>query len=273
MPVRGSSIRRPPLPLLGIGAGYVALLVVLPILVLVWEGLRLGVPAFLGALSTPEALFALRLTLLLAVLVAAIDAVTGTATAYVLARFRFPGRALVNAMVDLPVAIPTVVTGLMLVALYGPNSLAGDFLGRHGLQVIFAKPGILLALLYVTFPFVVRSVQPVVQELSRDQEEAAETLGASRWVTFKRVILPALRPAILAGTTLSFSRALGEFGSVVIVAGNIPMRTQVAPVYIYGEVESYSTAGAVSVSVVLLLASLLAISFLRRYKRSEGADA
>ena len=267
------SKRRPPLPLLFTGAGYVALLVVLPILVLVWDGLRLGLTAFLRALMAPEALFALRLTLLLAVLIAIIDAVTGTVTAYVLARYRFPGQSLVNAMVDLPVAIPTVVTGLMLVALYGPNSLAGDFLGRHGLQVIFAKPGIVLALLYVTFPFVVRAVQPVVEELSRDQEEAAETLGASRWVTFKRVILPALRPAILAGTTLSFSRALGEFGSVVVVAGNIPMKTQVAPVYIYGEVESYNPAGAVSVSVVLLVASLLAILLLRRFKKSGSADA
>jgi len=273
MPLGTRSKRRPPLPLLGVGVGYVAILVVLPILVLVADGLKLGLTAFFKALTAPEALYALRLTLVLAVFIAAVDAVTGTVTAYVLARYRFPGKSLVNAMVDLPVAIPTVVTGLMLVALYGPASLAGQFLGRHGLQVIFAKPGIILALLYVTFPFVVRSVQPVVQELSRDQEEAAETLGASRWVTFKRVILPALRPALLAGTTLSFSRALGEFGSVVIVAGNIPMKTQVAPVYIYGEIESYDPAGAISVSVVLLLASLLAIFALRRFKRSGSSDA
>ena len=237
------------------------------------DGLNMGLTAFFKALASPEALYALRLTLVLAVFVAVVDAVTGTVTAYVLARYHFPAKPIVNAMVDLPVAIPTVVTGLMLVALYGPASLAGEFLGRHGLQVIFAKPGILLALLYVTFPFVVRSVQPVIQELSLDQEEAAETLGASRWVTFKRVILPALRPAILAGTTVSFSRALGEFGSVVIVAGNIPMRTQVAPVFIYGEVESYNPAGAISVSVVLLVASLLAILALRRLKRSGSPDA
>ncbi len=233
----------------------------------------LGPSAFLKALGTPEALFALRLTLLLAAVIALIDAVTGTLFAYVLARYSFPGKPVVNAMVDLPVAIPTVVTGLMLVALYGPHSLMGDFLGRHGLQVIFAKPGIVLALLFVTFPFVVRSVQPVIQELEKDQEEAAETLGATRWTTFRRVVLPALMPAVLAGTTLSFSRALGEFGSVVVVAGNIPMKTQVAPVYIYGEVESYNPTGAIAVSVVLLAASLLAILILRRFKRLGAGDA
>jgi sulfate transport system permease protein len=179
----------------------------------------------------------------------------------------------VNALVDLPLAIPTLVTGLMLVALYGPQSLAGAFLEGHGLQVIYAKPGIVLALLYVTFPFVVRSVQPVVLELQRDQEEAAETLGATRWVTFRRVILPSLMPAILTGTTLSFSRALGEFGSVVVLAGNIPMKTQVAAVYIYGEVESYNPTGAVAVSVVLLAASLLVILLLHRFKRLGSSYA
>lgn len=266
-------VHRGKVGLLTAGLSYVGALVALPLLALLAEGFAVGPAAFFKALSAPEALFALRLTLLLAALVAVVDAVTGTIFAYVLARYRFPGKGLVNALVDLPLAIPTIVTGLMLVALYGPQSLAGAFLEARGLQVIYAKPGIVLALLYVTFPFVVRSVQPVVMALERDQEEAAETLGATRWGTFRRVILPSLMPAILTGTTLSFSRALGEFGSVVVLAGNIPMKTQVAAVYIYGEVESYNPTGAVAVSVVLLAASLLMILLLHRLKRLGASRA
>ena len=169
-----------------------------------------------------------------------------------------------NSLIDLPFAIPTVVTGIMLVALYGPNSLAGAFLGRHGIEVIFNKPGMIIALLYVSFPFVVRSVQPVLLEMDQVMEEAAKTLGASPRIIFFRIIIPTLLPAILTGAALSFSRALGEFGSIAIVAGNIPFKTQLASVYIYGEIESNNPQGALGVSMVLLFCSFIILILLNR---------
>ena len=180
----------------------------------------------------------------------------GTATAWVLVRYPFPGKGPVNALIDLPFAVPTVVTGLMLVALYGPSSVLGAFLGRHGWDVIYQQPGIVLALLFVTYPFVIRSVQPVLLEMDGAEEEAAATLGAGPWTTFRRVTFPTLMPAIVTGAALSFSRALGEFGSVVMVAGNRPLATKTGPMYIFGEIESGNRHGAMVVSVVLLACSL-----------------
>src|SRR5207302_4908122 len=174
-----------------------------------------------------------RLPLVTAAVTAVVSGVFGTLLAYVLVRMRFPGRAVLNAVVDLPFAVPTLVTGVMLVALYGPNSPVGGFLKRHGVQVIFATPGILLALLFVTLPLVVRAVEPVLIELDRSEEEAAHVLGAGGWTTFRRVVLPAIRPAVAAGALLTFARAIGEFGLIVIVSGNITGRTLTAPVFIF----------------------------------------
>lgn len=196
-----------------------------------------------------------------------INIITGTATAWVLVRYRFPFKKLMDALIDIPFAIPTVVTGMMLVVLYGPKSVVGSFLGAHGIEVIYNKPGIILALAFVTFPFVVRSVQPVLMEMEKDMEEAAQTLGASRLTIFSRVILPTLVPAILTGAALSFSRALGEFGSIVIVAGNIPFKTQVSSVYIYGEIESANMQSALGTAVVLLACSLLILIGLNYIQR------
>jgi sulfate transport system permease protein len=161
-----------------------------------------------------------------------------------------------NALIDLPFAVPTVVTGLMLVALYGPSSTLGTILGQAGLGVIYQQPGIVLALLFVTYPFVIRSVQPVLLEVDRGEEEAAATLGARPWTIFRRVTFPTLFPSILTGTALAFSRALGEFGSVVMVAGNRPLETKTGPMYIFGEIESGNRHGAMVVSAVLLASSL-----------------
>ena len=166
--------------------------------------------------------------------------------------------------------MPTVVTGLMLVALYGPSSVLGTILGRYGWDVIYQKPGIVLALLFVTYPFVIRSVQPVLLEMDRAEEEAAATLGAGPWTTFRRVTLPTLWPAILTGAALSFSRALGEFGSVVMVAGNRPLATKTGPLYIFGEIESGNRHGAMVVSVVLLACSLVILVVLNRLQRQGG---
>jgi sulfate/thiosulfate transport system permease protein len=202
--------------------------------------------------SSRQAVAALRLTLLCSLGVAAINAVTGTLIAWVLVRDRFRGKQIVNALIDLPFALPTIVVGITLLALYGPTSPVG-------IDVIATKTAIMLALLFVTLPFVVRSVQPVVMELDREMEEAAASLGAANATIFRRVVLPNLVPAILSGAAMSFARAVGEFGAVVLIAGNIPFKTQLASVYIFGQIESDDPIGAAAVSVVLLALSLLVL--------------
>lgn len=251
----------------GLALGYLGLLVVLPVVAISVRAFADGPARLWESIRQPAALYSLRLTFLLALAMIGINFVMGTVTAWVLVRYRFPGKGLLNALIDLPFAIPTNVTGLMLVALYGPQSSIGRALSAHGVEVIYAKPGIVLALLFVTLPFVVRAVQPVLMEMDPDMEEAAATLGARRWTVFRRVVLPSILPAVLTGTALAFSRALGEFGSVIMVAGNIPMRTQVAPVYIYGELESDNPAGALGVSVVLLAGSFLVLVALHLLQR------
>jgi sulfate transport system permease protein len=211
---------------------YLGLFVLLPATVILTSGYGDGLATLKDALGTFGAWNAIRLTVVMAILTAVINGVFGTLLAYVLVRIRFPGREIVSAIVDLPFAIPTLVAGVMLVALYGPSSVVGGWFQDRGLKIIFAPPGILLALLFVTLPLVVRSVQPVLSELDREEEEAAQTLGAGGWTTFRKIVLPALRPAIVAGALLVFARSLGEFGAIVFVSGNIPNKTLTAPVSI-----------------------------------------
>lgn len=241
---------------------YLGLLIALPILGIIIEACRGGLTNLWVEITTPQALYALKITFWAALIIVIINIFTGTITAWVLVRYSFPLKNTIDALIDLPFAIPTVVTGIMLVILYGPKSFIGGLLGQHGLEIVFNKPGIILALLFVTFPFVVRSVQPVLLEMDRDMEEAARTLGASPLTIFGRIILPSLAPSILTGAALSLSRALGEFGSIAIVAGNIPLVTQVASVYIYGEIESSNTQAALGLSLVLLIISFLILVFL-----------
>jgi sulfate transport system permease protein len=263
----GGDTGRPDLALRAVTLGYLGLMVVLPLLALGVQSVTAGPNAFWRALSDPQAVHALKLTVVTALAMVAINVVMGTATAWVLVRYNFPGKGFMNALIDLPFAVPTVVTGLMLVLLYGPSSVLGTILGRYGLSVIYAQPGIVLALLFVSYPFVIRSVQPVLMELDRAEEEAAATMGASAWLTFRRVTLPTLLPAVLTGAALSFSRALGEFGSVIMVAGNQPMKTKTAPLYVFGEVESGNRLGAMVVSLVLLGISLGVLMLLNLYQR------
>ncbi|MBU1474817.1 MAG: sulfate ABC transporter permease subunit CysT [Acidobacteria bacterium] len=255
---------------------YVFLLIVLPLIAISSRAFSGGLEGLWRNIVSPQALYSLKLTFIVALVMVVVNVVTGTATAWVLVRYDFPLKNLMNALIDLPFAIPTVVTGIMLVALYGPNGLIGGLFGRHGIEIMYAKPGIVLALLYVSFPFVVRTVQPVMIELDKDMEEAASTLGARPLVIFRRVVLPSLTPAILTGAALSFSRAIGEFGSIAIVSGNIPYKTQVASVYIYGELESYNPQGALGMSMVLLICSFLILILLNRLqvwnRRHEHAD-
>ncbi len=254
----------------GATLSYLGVMVVLPLMALSYEAVTPGVSAFWKAVTNPFASHALKLTFATAAVMVLINAVTGTATAWVLVRYPFPGKGIMNALIDLPFAVPTVVTGLMLVALYGPSSVLGVLLGKVGFEVIYQKPGIVLALLFVTYPFVIRSVQPVLLEMDRAEEEAAATLGAGAFTTFRRITMPTLRPAILTGTALSFSRALGEFGSVIMVAGNRPLDTKTGPMYIFGEIESGNRHGAMVVSIVLLTASLGILIALNLLQRQGG---
>jgi sulfate transport system permease protein len=248
---------------------YLGLFVVVPLVVISAQGFRDGLATFVASVTKPVALSAIGLTIWTAAVMAVINTIMGTLTAYMLVSYRFPGKALFNTLIDLPFAIPSLVTGVMLVLLYGPQTAIGGFFEKRlGFPIVFAPPGIVLALLFISYPFVVRTVQPVLMQMEVNQEEAAHTLGASPWTTFRRVIFPTIRPAIIMGGLLSFARAMGEFGSVIVVAGNIPMRSQTAAVYIFGQIESGSTQAASGVSVVLLfLAFAITLSvdfFLRR---------
>ncbi len=240
---------------------FLSVLVVLPLAALGWESGKDGAGGFWAAVSRPEAVAALKLTLGASLAVAALNAVLGTVTAWVLVRDDFRGKALVNAIVDLPFALPTIVAGLTLLALYGQRS-------PIGVNVAYTRTAIVLALMFVTLPFVARTVQPVLQELEPELEEAARSLGASDLTTFRRIVFPAILPGILSGVALAFAKAVGEFGSLVIITGNLPYRTQVSSVYVFGRIESGDGSGAAAAAVVLLVISftiLLAIGGIRRF--------
>jgi sulfate transport system permease protein len=238
---------------------YLSVLVAVPLLIIAFEGLRYGWDTFWNSINQPVTVSAIWLSVWTAALMAVINTLMGTLTAYVLVQYRFPGKRLLDTIIDLPFAIPTLVTGVMLVLLYGPQTAIGGFFQQTlGFRILFAPPGIVLALLFISYPFVIRAVQPVLAKVDMSQQEAAHTLGASGWTTFRRIVLPAILPAMITGGMLSFARALGEFGSIVIVAGNIPQRTQVATVYIYGQVEGGNLPAASAVSLVMLLIALLA---------------
>jgi sulfate transport system permease protein len=252
---------------LGIATGYLSGIVLIPLAAVLLRSTEEGLDGFWRAVSNPQAVAALRLTLLVSLAVVVVNAVAGTAIAWVLVRDRFRGKAVVNALIDLPFALPTIVAGLTLLALYGPR-------GPVGVNVAYTKVGLTLALLFVTLPFVVRTVQPVLLELDTEMEEAARSLGARPAAVFRRIVFPNLLPAILSGAALAFARALGEFGAVVLISGNQPFRTEVAAVYIFGQIESDNVTGAAAVSVVLLglsLVVLFAIGGVRRWAtRHDG---
>jgi sulfate transport system permease protein len=244
----------------GLAVTYLSLLVILPLAALVAKAFSNGFGSFWSAISNPEAVAALKLTLISALAVAAFNALAGLVIAWVLVRDDFPGKQVVNSIIDLPFALPTVVAGLTLLSLYGPHSI-------FHLDVADTRWGILFALAFVTLPFSVRSVQPVLAELDREVEEAAASLGAGSGVVLRRIILPGIAPAMLAGAGLAFARAVGEFGSVVLISGNLPFKTEVASSWIYSLSQSDQLSAAAAVSVVLVAVALVvitAIGFLRR---------
>ena len=246
---------------MGLATAYLSLIVLLPLAALVWHAGKAGRSSFWEAVSDPQAVSALKLTLAVSVVVALVNAVMGTVIAWILVRDRFRGQSAVNAVIDLPFALPTIVAGLTLLALYGPNSPVG-------VNVAYTRSALVLALLFVTLPFVIRTVQPVLLELDREPEEAAASLGARSLTIFHRIILPSLFPAILSGVALAFARAIGEFGAVVLISGNLPFKTEVASVYIFGRIETGDPQAAAAISSVLLtisLAALLGLGSLRRW--------
>jgi len=234
----------------GVVTLWLSVIVLIPLAAVVEHSLQDGLGEFWEAIKEPEAVAAIELTLITSLIVTAINATMGTLIAWVLVRDDFRGKGIVNSLIDLPFALPTIVAGLTLLALYGPKSPIGA-------NVAYTKAAIVLALLFVTLPFVVRAVQPVLIEVDREMEEAAASLGASRRRIFRSVLLPNLTPAIVAGCALAFARALGEYGSLVLITGNIPFDTQVASVYIFGRIESDAPTSAAAVSVFLLFLSVV----------------
>lgn len=249
-------------------------LLLMPLAAVFIFALRGGVPAFAKALVAPEAIFALRFSLLVAFATAAVNTVLGTLAAYVLSRYRFPGRHALGIVVNLPVAIPTVVVGTSLLLLWGPIGLAGRWLVPLGFQPMFQPLGVLLAHLFVTFPYMLGAVKPVLDEIETTYEEAAYTIGATAWQTFRHVLLPALKGGLLAGALLTFAHSLGEFGATVLVSGNLRFRTQTAPLYIFAQFEAGNIAQANAVAAVLaVLSFLIFFVLLRGAARSRSSAA
>jgi sulfate transport system permease protein len=244
----------------GVVITWLSIIVLIPLAAVVLRSTEDGLSAFWNAISEPEAQSAIRLTVITSFVVVAINAVMGTLIAWVLVRDEFPGKRIVNSIIDLPFALPTIVAGLTLLALYGNDS-------PIGINVTYTKVAVGLALLFVTLPFVVRAVQPVLHEIDEEMEEAAASLGASNRRIFRSIVLPNLTPAIIAGCALAFARAIGEFGSLVLITGNIPFDTQVASVYIFGRIESDNTTAAAAVSVLLLVIAVLVLFLLNLFGR------
>jgi len=278
LPARGTARRPRVLPGFGLTLGfavtYIGLLLVLPLTALALEASALTLPEWRALVTDPRLLGALRLSFGAAFVAASVNAVFGLLVAWVLVRYPFPGRRVVDAVVDLPFALPTAVAGIALTTLLAPTGWVGRFLAPLGIQAVFTPLGIVIALVFIGLPFVVRTVQPVLADLEKDVEEAAASLGATRWQTFRRVLLPALTPPLLTGFTLAFARALGEYGSVVFISGNLPFETEILPLLIMTRLEQYDYAGATAVAAVMLVASfalLLAINLLQRWAQRRHA--
>ena len=254
VPLGGEALTR------GISTLWITVIVLLPLAAVVLRSTDDGAGAFWDAITAPEAVAAIKLTLICSLIIVVINAIMGTLIAWVLVRDEFPGKRFMNSVIDLPFALPTIVAGLTLLALYGEDS-------PIGISVAYTKVAVVFALLFVTLPFVVRAVQPVLLELDQEMEEAAASLGAENHRIFRSVVLPNLSPAIIAGCALAFARAIGEFGSLVLLTGNIPFDTQVASVYIFGRIESDAPTSAAAVSVLLLALSVLMLFALNLFGR------
>jgi len=265
------------LPGFGLALGftllYLGLVVLLPLSATLAKTLTLTWAQFMETISNPRVVASFRLSFGASLLAAAINAVFGFIVAWVLARYRFPGKRIIDALVDLPFALPTAVAGIALTAIYAKNGWIGRLLEPLGVQVAFSPLGVLVALVFIGMPFVVRTVQPVLEDLEPELEEAAATLGADRWQTFARVVFPSVLPALITGFALAFARAVGEYGSVIFIAGNMPLVSEIAPLLIVTKLEQYDYAGATAIAVVMLAISfalLLLINWLQWRSRTHS---
>lgn len=255
---------------------YLGLVVLVPLTALVLKTLTLTWPQFWDAVTSPRVLASYRLTFGASLIAASVNAVAGLLVAWVLVRYRFPGKKVVDALVDLPFALPTAVAGISLTALLAGNGWIGQFLEPYGIKVAFQPAGVVVALIFIGLPFVVRTVQPVLEDTEKELEEAATCLGATRWQTFLKVIFPAIAPALLTGFALAFARAVGEYGSVIFIAGNVPLVSEITPLIIIGKLEQYDYAGATAVASVMLVVSfvlLLVINGLQSWQRRRSGAA
>ena len=262
---------------LGYTLFYLFLIVLIPLSALLFKTFSLSWDQFWSAVASPRVLASYRLTFGASLLAASANVVAGLLVAWVLVRYRFPGKKIVDALVDLPFALPTAVAGISLSALLAGNGWIGQYLEPHGIQLAFNPNGIVIALIFIGLPFVVRTVQPVLEDAEKELEEAATCLGATRWQTFRLVILPSIGPALLTGFAMAFARAIGEYGSVIFIAGNVPMVSEITPLIIIGKLEQYDYAGATAVASVMLLFAfllLLVINALQSWqRRRSGASA
>ena len=257
-------------PTMGYTVLYLSLVVLIPLSALVFKSAGLTWNEFLEAVAAPRVLASYKITFGAALAAASINAVFGVLVAWVLVRYPFPGKRLVDALVDLPFALPTAVAGITLATVYSANGWVGRHLEPHGIKVAFTPLGIIIAMTFIGLPFVVRTVQPVIEELDAEIEEAAACLGANRWQTFRRVLFPLLAPSVLTGFALAFARAVGEYGSIIFIAGNMPMVSEITPLIIITKLEQYDYAGATAVASVMLTASfvmLLIINLLQKWSR------
>jgi sulfate/thiosulfate transport system permease protein len=242
---------------LGYTLGYLSLIVLVPLTAVLLKTATLSWPQFWAIVSAPRAVASYKLSFGASLLAAAINAVFGLMLAWSLVRYSFPGKRIIDALVDLPFALPTAVAGISLTAIYAGNGWLGQYLEPLGIKIAFAPAGVLVALVFIGLPFVVRTVQPILEDLEVELEEAAASLGANRWETFSRVIFPLLLPALLTGFALAFARAVGEYGSVIFIAGNLPMISEITPLIIITKLEQYDYVGATAIASVMLLASFI----------------
>ena len=261
---------------LGYTVLYLGLIVLIPLACTFWKASALTWDQFWHIVTAPRVMASYRLSFGASFLAALINLFFGLLVAWVLVRYQFWGKRFVDALVDLPFALPTAVAGIALTAIYAPNGWIGHWLAPLGIKVAYTRLGVLVALTFIGLPFIVRTVQPVLEDFDREIEESAASLGANRWQTFWRVTLPMLRPALLTGFTLAFARALGEYGSVIFIAGNMPMKTEITPLLIITKLEEFDYPGATAIAVVMLVASfvlLLAINFLQWWSHRHYAPA
>jgi sulfate transport system permease protein len=261
---------------LGYTLFYLALIVLIPLSALIFKTFTLTWEQFWAAVASPRVVASYQLTFGASFLAALVNAVFGLLVAWVLVRYPFPGKKIVDALVDLPFALPTAVAGISLTALLASNGWIGSILEPHGITLAFNRNGIVIALIFIGLPFVVRTVQPVLEDAEKELEEAATCLGATRWQTFRYVIFPTIAPALLTGFAMAFARGVGEYGSVIFIAGNMPMLSEITPLIIIGKLEQYDYAGATAVALVMLLASfvmLMAINALQAWQRKRSGGA